>query len=100
MFVSIRDQYIPVFTCVALAKAGLLVGPLRLSVRPQLLGYLVCVICNPKSFQSFLFKLCIMIAHILKICTFYLVHISHFFLIFLRVFELIHFFYPKCIGGA
>ena len=63
-----------------LPKAGLVVGPLRpcvrpsicLSVRPSatLFGCLVCVICNSKSFHSFLFKLCIMIVHIFKMCTF------------------------------
>ena len=91
-------QYINVianlFTCVALAKAGLVVGPLRpsvrLSVRPSvcrsvrpsvcpsatLLGCLVCVICNFKSFHSFLFKFCIMILYILKMCTSYFVNLS------------------------
>ena len=48
------------FACVALAKAGLVVGPLPPSVRPsvhssvKLYGYQVCVICNSKMF-SFLF---------------------------------------------
>ena len=41
---------------------------------------LVCVICNSnKSFHSFLFKLYIMIVHILKMCTFCFVHISWIF---------------------
>ena len=45
-----------------------------LSIRPSihpsvrqsatLYGYQVCVICNSKSFHSFLFKLCLMIVHI------------------------------------
>ena len=72
-----------IFTCVALAKAGLVVGPLRPSVRPVVrpsvrnaLGCQVCVICNSKSFHSFLFKLCLMIVHILKMCTSYFVHVS------------------------
>ena len=43
---------------------------------PMLWGCLVCVICNSKSFHSFLFKLCLMIVHILKMCTFYFVHLS------------------------
>ena len=64
-----------IVTCVALAKAGLVVGPLRPSVR-NTLGCQVCVICNSKSFYSFLFKLCLMIVHILKMCTFYFVHVS------------------------
>ena len=77
------------FTCVALAKAGLVVGGLRpsvrLSVRPfvcpsvslsaTLMGCLVCVICNSNSFHSFIFKLCLMIVHTLKMCTSYFVHI-------------------------
>ena len=33
-------------------------------------GCLVCVICNSDSFHSFLFKLCIVIDHTLKMCTF------------------------------
>ena len=74
---------INIFTCVALAKAGLVVGPLRPSGRPSVcpsvrntLGYQVCVICNSKTFHSFLFKLCLMIIHILKMCTSYFVHVS------------------------
>ena len=62
-------------TCVAFVKAGLEVGP----VRPTLLGCLVCVICNFKSFPFFLLKLGIMIVHILKTCTSYFVHISRLF---------------------
>ena len=45
------------------------------SVHPHLLGYLVYVIFNSKSFHSFLFQLCIMIVNILMMCTFYFVHI-------------------------
>ena len=77
------DETVNIFTCVALAKAGLVVGPLRLSVRPSvrsfvcssvhlsatLLGCLVCVICNSNSFHSFIFKLSLMIVHTLKMCT-------------------------------
>ena len=59
------------------------------SVRPAtLLGCLVCVICNSKSFLSFLFKLCIIIVHILKICTCYFVHISWMFALFWGVLNL------------
>ena len=74
-----------IFTCVALAKAGLVVGPLLPSIRPSvcpfirssatLLGCLVCVICNSNSFHSFVFKLCLMIVHTLKMCTSCFVHI-------------------------
>ena len=39
-------------------------------------GCLVCVICNSNSFYSFLYKLCIMIVHTLKMCTSYYMHIS------------------------
>ena len=42
-----------------------------------LLGCLVCVICNYKSLHSFLFKLCIMIVHILKMfCSEVSLHIN------------------------
>ena len=57
----------------------------RPSVRPfvcpsvrlsaTLLGSQVCVICNSKSFHSFLFKLCILIIHTLKMCTSHFMHI-------------------------
>ena len=35
---------------------------------------------TPDSFLSFLFKLCLMIVHIMKMCTSYFVHISQLFL--------------------
>ena len=54
----------------------------RLSIRNNL-GCLVCVICNSKSFLSFLFKFCILIVHIFKVCTFYFVHTSQLFFSFL-----------------
>ena len=82
------------FTCVALAKAGLVVGPLRPSVCSSvrlpatLLGSQVCAICNSKSFYFFLFKLCILIIHTLKLCTSYFVHISYIFFSILRGVEL------------
>ena len=82
IYLSKCFEIIQVFTCVALAKAGLVVGPLRPSVRLSVrssvrnnLGCLVCVICNSKSFPSFIFKLCQMIVHTLKMCTSYFVHI-------------------------
>ena len=73
----------------------------RLSVRlfATLLGCLVCEICNSKSFHSFLFKLCIMIVHTLKMCTFYYVHSSYFFS-FLTGVELRHFFLSEMLRGA
>ena len=78
-------------TCIALAKAGLVVGPLRPSIclfvclfihlsvllSATLLGCLV----------SFIFKLCLMIVHTLKMCTSYFVHNLKIFL-FLRVLNL------------
>ena len=84
----LETQKMLVFSWVALAKAGLVVGPLRLSVRSfvpmfvlmsvrlcaTLLGCLVCVICNSNSFYSLIFKLCLMIVHTLKKCTSYFVH--------------------------
>ena len=48
---------------------------LSISLSATFLGCLVCVICNSKSFDSFLFKLCIMTVNILKMCTSYFVHI-------------------------
>ena len=48
---------------------------LSISLSATFLGFLVCVICNSKSFDSFLFKLCIMTVNILKMCTSYFVHI-------------------------
>ena len=44
----------------------------------MLKGSLVCVLCDSNSFHSFVFKLCIMIIHILKICTSQFVHVSYF----------------------
>ena len=41
-----------------------------------LLGCLVCVICNSKSFHYFILKFWLMVVHTLKMCTFYFVHIS------------------------
>ena len=35
----------------------------------------LAVICDSNSFHFFIFKLCIMIVHTLKMCTFYFVHI-------------------------
>ena len=45
--------------------------PICLSICPSstLFGRLVCVIYNSKSFHYFIFKLCIMIVHTLKMCT-------------------------------
>ena len=54
---------------------------IRLFIR-KLLGCLVCVICSSKSFHFFLLKLCIMIVHILKTCTYYFAHISRLFFLF------------------
>ena len=46
-------------------------GVLNWDIFPSkmLRGGLICVICSSKSFHCFLFKLCIMIVHILKMCT-------------------------------
>ena len=49
------------------------------SLSATLLGCLVCVICNSKSFYSFLLKLCIIIVHQLKMCIFNFVHILNIF---------------------
>ena len=44
----------------------------------MLRGCPVCVMCNSYSIHFCIFKLCIMIVHTLKMCTFYFVHISFF----------------------
>ena len=52
-------------------------------------------IWNSNSIRSFIFKLCIMIFHTLKMCTFYFVHFSYlFFFTFLTGLELRRFFHP------
>ena len=63
---------------------------IHLSVRlsTTLFGCLICVICNSKSFHSILFKLCIMVVHILKMCTYYFVRISWIFSQFLGMLNL------------
>ena len=66
----------------------------HLSVLPSdcsswtLFGCLVCVIYNSKRFHSFLFKLCIMIVHILKMCTLFCAHSMSIFLFLMYVVEL------------
>ena len=54
----------------------------------MLRGCLVCVICNSDSIHSFIFNLCIMIVHTLKMCTFYFVHILQFLFYFFMVLNL------------
>ena len=59
------------------------------------MGRQVCEICNSNSFHSFIFKLCVMIIHTLKIqCVF-----NKYFHFFNGV-ELRHFFYLKLVGGV
>ena len=98
LYLSYEKQNQKHFTCVALAKKGLVVGALRLSVRPQLLGCLVRVVCNSKSFYFFLFKLCVTVVHILKMCTSYFAHFHVYFLV-LRVLNLV-IFRPKMRSGC
>ena len=52
--------------------------------------FLVCVICNSKSFYFLIFKLCIMIVHTLNMCLSFLCKFDKHFLIF-RAVELRHF---------
>ena len=65
---------------------------LNLDIFPSemLRGCLVFVICISNSIHYFIFKLCLMVVHTLKMCTSYFVQISFFFL-FLTVVELRHF---------
>ena len=70
-----------IFTCLALAKAGLvdLVGPLCPSICPSVPNTLgVPSLCNVqlKKFLYNLFKICLVIVHILKMCTSYFAHVS------------------------
>ena len=53
--------------------------------------FLVCVICNSKSFHSLIFKHCIMIVHTLNMCLSFLCKLDKHFLIFRDV-ERRHFF--------
>ena len=55
----------------------------------------VRVICNSKSFYSFLLKLCIMNVHVLKMCTSYFVIFSLF-----DWCSTYTFFTQKCRGGV
>ena len=57
----------------------------------MLRGCLVCVIYNSYSIHSLISKLCIMIVHILKMCTYYFVKLFHFIFSFLMGVELRHF---------
>ena len=77
-------------------------GVLNFDIFPSaaLLGCLVYVICNSKSFLFFLFKLCIRIVHTLKMCTYYFMHISEIFFSFLRGVELRHFFPSEMLRGC
>ena len=63
-------------TCFALASSGSTPSVcLCVHLSATLLGCLVCVICNSNSFHSYIFKLCLMIVHTLKMCTSYFGHI-------------------------
>ena len=72
----------------------------------MLRGCLVCVICNSNSIHFFIFKLCIMIVHTLKMCTSYFARLFHclFFLSFLKGVEPRHFSHlsvrPQHFRGA
>ena len=66
----------------------------------MLRGCLVCVICNSNSIHSFIFKLCTMIVHTLKMCTFYFVHFSLNFFSFLTGVKLKTFFPFAMLRGC
>ena len=55
------------------------------SLVEMLRWFLVCVICNSKSFHSLIFKLCIMIVHTLNMCHPFLCKFDKHFLIFRAV---------------
>ena len=65
----------------------------------MLRGCLVNVICKSNSIHNFIFKLCAMIVHTLKMCIFYLYTLYIFFSLLMGV-ELRHFFHQQCIGGC
>ena len=91
-----------IFTCESRSSSG---SPqsVHLSVRPSVRYTFgmpsLCKMCNSKSFRSILFKLCIMVVHILKMCTFFLCTFHEYFLIFRGV-ELRHFSDEKCLDGV
>ena len=93
---SADDIFRCIFTCVALAKAGLVVGPLRLYVRPQ--HFRVPSLCN-LLLQKFSF---FFIQTLPNDCTYiedvHLLFCARFiiFCTFLMGVELRHFFNPQC----
>ena len=75
-------------------------GVLNLNIFPsQMLRWcLVFVICN--TFHSFIFKLCKMIVHTLKMCTLlFCAHLINIFSFLMGV-QLRHFFHPKSLWGC
>ena len=74
-----------IFTCESRSSSG---SPqsVHLSDRPSARYTFgmpsLCKICNSKSFRSILFKLCIMVVHILKMCISFLCTFHEYFLIF------------------
>ena len=76
-------------------------GVLNLDIFPleMLRWFLVCVICNSKSFHSLIFKLCIMIVHTLNMCLSFLCKFDKHFFIF-RAVELRHFFPSEMLRGC
>ena len=62
--------------------------------------FLVCVICNSKSFHSLIFKLCTMIVHTLIMGLSFMCKYNKHFLIFRAVELRQNFFQPKCLEGV
>ena len=88
-----------VFFCFFFFFGGGVGGVLNLDIfsLEMLRWFLVCVICNSKSFHYLIFKLCLIIVHTLNMCLSFFCKFDKHFLIF-RAVELRHFFLPKCLG--
>ena len=77
-FSHIEDVHLPF--CAHFIYSFLFLMDVDLDIFPSEMfrGCLVCVICNSNSIHYFIFKLCIMVVHTLKMCTSYFVQISFF----------------------
>ena len=90
------------FTCVPLAKAGPVVGPLRqcVGLTAALFVCLVCIICNYRSFHSFFIQTlhngC---SHIEDTHVLFCAHLINVFS-FLTGVGLRHLFHQKYVGGV
>ena len=98
LFCMQRNEFICVFRVQGGGGGG---GALNLDIfsLEMLRWFLVCVICNSKSFHSLIFKLCIMIVHTLNMCLSFLCKFDKHFLIY-RAVELRHSFPSEMLRGC